>query len=55
MALAKNYIKYFGIPALSDSDEELILSLPADEREKYIADLYQLDYKDLKHYIEIAS
>nr|WP_300837415.1 N-6 DNA methylase [uncultured Acetatifactor sp.] len=55
MALAKNYIKNFGIPNLSDAEEEAILSLPAKEREEFIADLYKLDYKDVKRYIEMAS
>lgn len=55
MALAKNYIKNFGIPNLSDAEEKSILSLPANEREEFIADLYKLDYKDVKRYIEMAS
>lgn len=55
MALAKNYIKNFGIPALSSEEEESILTLPANERERFIADLYKLDYKDVKHYIDLAS
>lgn len=55
MALAKNYIKNFGIPALSDMEEESILTLPSKEREKFIAGLYELNYKDVKHYIEMAS
>lgn len=55
MALAKNYIKNFGIPALSDREKESILTLPSEEREEFIAGLYKLNYKDVKHYIEIAS
>lgn len=55
MALAKNYIKNFGIPDLSDTEEESILTLPAEEREEFIAKLYKLDYKDVKRYISMAS
>ena len=55
MALAKNYIKNFGIPNLSDAEEKSILSLPVNEREEFIAELYKLDYKDVKRYIEMAS
>lgn len=55
MALAKNYIKDFGIPALSDIEEELLLTLPSEKREEFIAELYKLNYKDIKHYIEMAS
>ena len=55
MALAKNYIKNFGIPALSVAEEESLLTLPAKEREEFIAELYKLNYKEVKHYIEMAS
>ena len=55
MSLAKNYIKNFGIPTLTSEEEESILTLPAYEREQFIADLYKLDYKDVKHYIDLAS
>lgn len=55
MALAKNYIKNFGIPSLTDDEKEAILTLPSEEREKFIAKLYNLNYQDVKHYIELAS
>lgn len=55
MALAKNYIKNFGIPALSVAEEESLLTLPDKEREEFIAELYKLNYKEVKHYIEMAS
>lgn len=55
MALAKNYIKNFGIPSLTDYEEESVLTLPSEEREKFIAELYNLNYHEVKRYIELAS
>ena len=55
MALAKNYIKNFGIPSLSNAEEETILSLPANEREEFIAELYKINYKEVKRYIGVVS
>ncbi len=55
MALAKNYIKNFGIPSLTNNEEETVLSLPSEEREKFIAKLYNLNYQDVRHYIELVS
>ena len=55
MALAKNYIKNFGIPTLTDKEKEAVLTLPSDERERFIAELYNLNYQDVKRYIELAS
>ena len=55
MALAKNYIKNFGIPTLTDTEKESVLTLPSEERERFIAELYNLNYQDVKHYIELAS
>lgn len=54
MALAKNYIKNFGIPSLTNNEEETVLTLPSEEREKFIAELYNLNYQDVRHYIELA-
>lgn len=55
MALAKNYIKNFGIPTLTDNEKESVLTLPSEERERFIAELYNLNYQDVKHYIELSS
>ncbi len=55
MALAKNYIKNFGIPSLTDNEEESVLTLPSEERERFIAELYNINYQDVKRYIELAS
>ena len=55
MALAKNYIKNFGIPSLTDKEKESVLTLQSEERERFIAQLYNLNYQDVKHYIEFAS
>lgn len=55
MALAKNYIKNFGIPTLTDNEKESVLTLPSEERERFIAELYNLNYQDVKRYIELAS
>ena len=55
MALAKNYIKNFGIPILSDEQKRDLLSLQSDKREKYIASLYGVDYTDICHFINAAS
>ena len=55
MALAKNYIKNFGIPSLTDSEEKSVLTLPPKEKEQFIAELYDLDYQDIKRYMESVS
>ncbi|MDE7421718.1 MAG: SAM-dependent DNA methyltransferase, partial [Muribaculaceae bacterium] len=39
-ALAKNYVKNFGIPQLSKTEEDEILSLKEDEIDSYIESLY---------------
>lgn len=44
MALAKNYIKNFGIPDISEKKKELLSSLPGKEREKLIAELYGIPF-----------
>ena len=51
MALAKNYIKNFGIPALSDKEKELLFQSQKLNREKLIAKLYNLDYNLVSQYI----
>lgn len=55
MALAKNYIKNFGIPVLSDKEKKQLIQSKSVAREKYIADLYNLDYKLVCRYIGKAS
>lgn len=40
MALAKNYIKNFGLPKLSAQQKEELLSLDYDRREKLIQRIY---------------
>ena len=39
-ALAKNYVKNFGIPQLSEEEEEVILNLGDNEIDLYIENLY---------------
>ena len=49
MALAKNYIKDFGVPDMTDSQKRLLLETEqGDEREKMIADLYRVPYEMIK-------
>lgn len=55
MALAKNYIKNFGIPILSDKETKHLIQSQSIDREKYIAQLYDLDYALIRQYIDIAS
>lgn len=55
MALAKNYIKNFGIPTLSDSDKTKLISLNGEAREKYIASLYDVDYNTIQKCISYVS
>ena len=43
------------IPTLTDNEKESVLTLPSEEREKFIAELYNLNYQDVKRYIELAS
>lgn len=55
MALAKNYIKNFGIPVLSDKETKQLIQTKSVAREKYIAYLYNLDYALVHQYIDTAS
>ncbi len=55
MALAKNYIKNFGIPSLSKEELKQLKHTQNEEREKYIAKLYNLDYETICQYIKQAS
>lgn len=55
MALAKNYIKNFGIPNLSKEELKELKQKKSIEREKYIAKLYNLDYEVISQYIKQAS
>lgn len=56
MALAKNYIKNFGLPNLSDEEKTTLLSISnAKERDLYIARLYDLDYEEICEYIKISA
>lgn len=55
MALAKNYIKNFGIPNLSDEQKEALLIMKPEEREKYIAMLYDIDYTAICEYIRLTA
>ena len=49
MALAKNYIKDFGVPDMTDRQKHLLLKVEqGDEREKMIADLYRVPYEMAK-------
>jgi hypothetical protein len=43
----KNFIERFGVPLLKDSQRAKLLSLAGDERERFIASLYDLRYDDL--------
>lgn len=52
MALAKNYIKNFGIPALSEKEKMKLIQSKGEEREKMIAKLYNINYMLLYQYIE---
>ncbi|OUT19695.1 HsdM family class I SAM-dependent methyltransferase [Campylobacter concisus] len=54
MALAKNYIKNFGIPVLSNKETKHLIQSKGIAREKLIAKLYNLDYKLVRQYIEKA-
>ena len=55
MALAKNYIKNFGIPNLSKEELKQLKQTKSVEREKYIAKLYNLDYEVISQYIKQSS
>ena len=55
MALAKNYIKNFGLPELSEKQKSELLKMDKNEREEYIAKLYDLDYKTICGYIKISA
>lgn len=55
MALAKNYIKNFGIPTLSAEETKHLIKTKSEAREKYIAQLYNLDYELICQYIKNAS
>ena len=52
MALAKNYIKNFGIPTLSEKEIKQLVQSESEARERLIAKLYNLDYKLICQYIE---
>lgn len=52
MALAKNYIKNFGIPSLSKIEAKQLVQSKSEAREILIAKLYNLDYKLICQYIE---
>jgi adenine-specific DNA-methyltransferase len=52
MALAKNYIKNFGIPSLSKIEAKQLVQSKGEAREILIAKLYNLDYKLICQYIE---
>ena len=54
MALAKNYIKNFGIPTLSAEETKHLIKTKSEAREKYIAQLYSLDYELICQYIKNA-
>lgn len=45
-ALAKNYVKNFGIPELTEEEESYILSLEQDKLNKFIENLYGLSLED---------
>lgn len=51
MALAKNYIKNFGIPSISNSELDRIKKLSSEDREKEIAKLYNVNYEIIEYYI----
>jgi len=55
MALAKNYIKNFGIPNLTKEELKQLKHKKSIERERYIAKLYNLDYELICQYINQAS
>lgn len=55
MALSKNYIKNFGLPVLTEKQAEQLIRSKNIERQKLIAELYNLDYKAVRQYIEKAS
>lgn len=52
MALAKNYIKNFGLPHLNKSKINWLFKMNSDARERYIANLYNLDYEVICSYIK---
>lgn len=39
-ALAKNYVKKFGIPTLTEAEEEIILNLSQEDLDSYVENLY---------------
>lgn len=43
MALAKNYIKNFGIPRLDEQQKRQLLILRGNERQVFIKSLYGID------------
>lgn len=55
MALAKNYIKNFGIPNMTNDEKSKLLTLKGEERERFIAKLYNVDYSTIKLYLKPAS
>ena len=54
-ALSKNYIKNFGIPELSCEQKEKLLILESKERERYIANLYNIDYSTICKHIKSTT
>ena len=52
VALAKNYIKNFGIPKISNEDTKRLIQSKAIEREKIVAELYGLDYELIKCFVK---
>lgn len=55
MALSKNYIKDFGIPNMSNEEKSVLLSLTGEEKEKYIAKLYGINYYTIQQYLNETS
>lgn len=55
MALAKNYIKNFGLPNLTEEQKSKLLGMNKYDRERYIAKLYNLDYEIIYKYIEVSA
>jgi hypothetical protein len=47
VALAKNYIKNFGVPELDTYQIQLVLNYKSEERERYISKLYGIDYDEI--------
>jgi hypothetical protein len=51
MALAKNYIKNFGLPQLTEMEKDKLFCSNGSDRERFIANLYDINYEMICQHI----